>query len=147
MLLANRVLNNEVSPRLNLVQDFLEHSLRFLIALHHWLPKSHCTRFYITFLSNSFILLKDRQKLNYLYVIHPVVLLCIKNMYQSNTFYILTTTTCFDSSSSFHLGSFSLCFRKHLSLMAYCTIPVLDLTNFLHQFRATTPPKQRNLEL
>jgi hypothetical protein len=30
------------------------------------------------------------------------------------------------SSSYFPLGSFSLCFRKHLRLMAYCTIPVLD---------------------
>jgi len=31
---------------------------------------------------------------------------------------------------SFPLGSFSLCFRKHLSLMAYCTIPVLDFPTF-----------------
>jgi hypothetical protein len=34
------------------------------------------------------------------------------------------------SSSSFPLGSFSLCFWKHLSLMAYCTIPVLDFPTF-----------------
>jgi hypothetical protein len=34
------------------------------------------------------------------------------------------------SSSSFPLGSFTLCFRKHLSLMAYCTIPVLDIPTF-----------------
>jgi hypothetical protein len=28
------------------------------------------------------------------------------------------------------LWSFSFCFRKHLSLMAYCTIPVLDFPTF-----------------
>jgi hypothetical protein len=28
------------------------------------------------------------------------------------------------------LGSFSLCFRKHLRLMAYFTIPVLDIPTF-----------------
>jgi hypothetical protein len=28
------------------------------------------------------------------------------------------------------LGSLSLCFRKHLSLMAYCTIPVLNFPTF-----------------
>jgi hypothetical protein len=47
-------------------------------------------------------------------------------------------------SSSFPLGSFRLCFRKHLSIMAYCTI---GHSNFLHQFRAATPPEQRKLEL
>jgi hypothetical protein len=46
--------------------------------------------------------------------------------------------------SSFPLGSFSLCFRKHLSLMAYFTIPSIGLPNLLYQFRAATPPKQRN---
>jgi hypothetical protein len=44
------------------------------------------------------------------------------------------------SFSSFPLGSFTLCFRKHLILMAYCTIPRIGQSNFLHQFRAATPP-------
>jgi hypothetical protein len=47
------------------------------------------------------------------------------------------------SSSSFPLGSF----RKHLSLTAYCTIPRIGHSNFLHKFRAAPPPKQRKLEL
>jgi hypothetical protein len=54
---------------------------------------------------------------------------------------------CGQLSSYFPLGSFSLCFRKHISLiMAYCTIPRIGLHNFLYQFRAATPPKQRKLE-
>jgi hypothetical protein len=32
--------------------------------------------------------------------------------------------------ASFPLGSFSLCFRKHPILMAYCIIPLLDIPTF-----------------
>jgi hypothetical protein len=34
-----------------------------------------------------------------------------------------------------------------LSLMAYCTITRIGHSNFLHQIRVTTPPKQSKLEL
>jgi hypothetical protein len=45
------------------------------------------------------------------------------------------------------LESFILCFPKHLSLMAYSSIPRIGPSNFLQQFSAATPPKQRKLEL
>jgi hypothetical protein len=50
-------------------------------------------------------------------------------------------------SSSFPLGFFSLCFRKHLNVLAYYTIPRIGPSNFLQQFRAAKTPKQRRLEL
>jgi hypothetical protein len=56
-------------------------------------------------------------------------------------------TVCFEGkqdtqSSFFPLGSFSLCFRKHLSLTAYCTIPVLDHPTFSTS-SALPPPLSR----
>jgi hypothetical protein len=48
------------------------------------------------------------------------------NLLLSEFMYPLSSSIFFFS----FLGSFSLCFRKHLSLMAYWTIPVLDPTTF-----------------
>jgi hypothetical protein len=45
----------------------------------------------------------------------------VTQLYQIYNTYVLT---------SFPLGSFSLCFQKYLSFMAYCTIPVLDIPTF-----------------
>jgi hypothetical protein len=46
------------------------------------------------------------------------------------SFHVYHFTSMIYTSSSFPLGSFSLCFRKHISLMAYCTIPILDFPTF-----------------